>query len=189
MMGQVLDRADEVLLEGRERVRDLRAEGTTGRDLPHNLKHCGEELAHDRATLFSLSVVGTPRDLDPAVCGDAYRIGREALVNAFQHSEAEKIETEITYNHAGVRLTVRDDGCGLDQAILERGRDGHWGLAGMRERARKIGAKLNIWSRSCAGTEVELTIPAKVAYLDRDKESLWRRITRTPKKGEGELDT
>ena len=151
-----------------------------GRDLPHNLKYCGEELAQDRATL-SRSVVGTPSS-DPAVCSDAYRIGREALVNAFQHSEAEKIETEITYDHAGVRLTVRDDGCGLDQAILERGRDGHWGLIGMRERAQKIGAQLNIWSRSCAGTEVELTIPAKVAYLDRDKASLSQRIARKLKK-------
>ncbi len=144
MMEKVLDRADEVFLEGRERVRELRAEGTTSDDLAKKLTLCGEELAQDHASLFTLAVVGAPQVLDPDVCNDAYRIGREALINAFQHSRSTKIEAEITYDRAGVRLTVRDDGSGLDQATLNRGRDGHWGLAGMRERAQKIGAQLNI---------------------------------------------
>jgi signal transduction histidine kinase len=172
MMEKVLDRADQVLLEGRQQVRELRTEGTTGDDLPRKLTLCGEELAQDHASLFTLSVVGVPRVLDQAVCNDAYRIGREALINAFQHSRSEKIEVEVTYDRAGVRLTVRDDGTGLDQATLDRGREGHWGLAGMRERAQKIGAQLNIWSRLGAGTEVELAIPANVAYPPSSRQSL-----------------
>jgi ligand-binding sensor domain-containing protein len=179
MMEKVLDRADEVLLEGRQRVRELRVERTTSDYLPGKLTLCGEELAHDHASLFTLAVVGLPRVLDPAVCTDAYRIGREALVNAFQHSQSAKIEVEITYDRAGVRLTVRDDGIGLDQATLDRGREGHWGLAGMRERAQKIGAQVNIWSRPGAGTEVELAIPANVAYPPCSQQSLWQRIKRT----------
>ncbi len=179
MMERVLDRADQVVLEGRQRVRDLRAEEITDDDLPKKLMCCGKELAQDYAPLFTFSIVGVARVLDPAVYNDTYWIGREALINAFQHSRSAKIEVEITYDRAGVRLTVRDDGSGLDQATLERGREGHWGLAGMRERAQKIGAQLNIWSRSGVGTEVKLTIPAEVAYPTSGRQSLWQRAKRT----------
>ena len=95
---------------------------------------------------------------------ETYRIGRELLTNAFQHSDAAKIELEITYDRVGVCLRVRDDGCGMDQTILDNGRPGHWGLAGIRERAYNIGSRFNIWSKPGSGTEVELIIPAKIAY-------------------------
>jgi signal transduction histidine kinase len=98
------------------------------------------------------------------------------MTNAFRHSHAAKIETEITYENTGVRLRIRDDGHGFDQKIVDSGRAGHWGLCGMRERAKAIGAELNIQSHPGTGTEVELTIPANVAYPDRIKQSLWRRI-------------
>lgn len=178
MIESVLDRADQVLLEGRQSVRDLREDGAGGNELSGALARCGEELGGDKASLFSLSVVGTPRALGPIVFNEVYRIGREALINAFQHSQAKKIELELTYADAQVCLRIRDDGAGIDPDILGAGRPGHWGLSGIRERAQKIGAQLNIWSRPGAGTEVELTIPAKVAYPQEGKESLWQRIRR-----------
>ena len=76
----------------------------------------------------------------------------------------------------GVRLRIRDDGQGIDQAIVDSGRPGHWGLRGMRERAKAMGAELNIRSHPGAGTEIELTIPAEVAYPDSIKKSFWSRI-------------
>ncbi len=89
----------------------------------------------------------------------------EALINAFRHSLAQKIETEITFARTELRLRVRDNGCGVDSKILEDGgRPGHWGMRGMRERALKIGARLDIWSRPGNGTEVDLRIPASTAY-------------------------
>ncbi len=182
MMEKALDRADEVLSEGRERVRELRAEDMTGDDLPNYLIRWGEELAQDHATLFSLSTVGEPAPLDPTVCGESYRIGREAVSNAFQHSGASRIEVEVTYADASVRLTVRDDGSGMDQKTLDSGRTGHWGLIGMRERAQKIGAKLSIWSHPGAGTEMELWIPASVAYLNIRKKAHWANIKRVIKR-------
>jgi signal transduction histidine kinase/ligand-binding sensor domain-containing protein len=185
MIESVLDRADQVLLEGRQSVRDLREEGASGNELSGALARCGEELAENKASLFSLSVVGAPRALGPIVFDEAYRIGREALINAFQHSQAEKIELELTYANVRFSLRIRDDGAGIDPDILGAGRPGHWGLSGMRERAQKIGAQLNIWSRPGAGTEVELTIPAKVAYPQEGKESLWQRIRRRLKAGGG----
>jgi signal transduction histidine kinase/ligand-binding sensor domain-containing protein len=181
MMEKVLDRADEVLLEGRQSVRDLREEGASGNELSEALMDCGEELSQDRASVFSLTVVGTPKALGPIVFNEVYRIAREALANAFRHSNASKIEVELTYDSAHVCVSIRDDGAGMDQQILDEGKTGHWGVSGMRERAQKIGAQLNIWSRRGAGTEIALAVPANVAYPRIRKASLWQRIKRATK--------
>jgi signal transduction histidine kinase len=116
--------------------------------------------------------------MDPVVLDEAYRIGREALVNAFGHSNASRIEGEITYDSASVRLSIRDDGDGIDPGILKSGLAGHWGLSGMRERAQNIGAQLSIWSNHGAGTEVELIIPSQVAYQRGAKRLRWNWINR-----------
>ena len=121
VMETVLDRADEVLLEGRERVKDLRIGGKADDDLPNMLTNIGEELSQDKEAEFSLSVIGTPQALNQALCHDAYRIGREAILNAFQHAAAVKVEVEITYSRRGIRLRIRDDGTGISQAILDKG--------------------------------------------------------------------
>jgi signal transduction histidine kinase len=105
-----------------------------------------------------------PRDLHPILRDDIYRIAREALQNAFRHAQAANIETEVTYGQRVLRLRIRDDGKGIDPKLLDTGRDGHWGLPGMRERAQEIGAQLEMWSEVGAGTEVELRIPGAIAY-------------------------
>jgi signal transduction histidine kinase/ligand-binding sensor domain-containing protein len=171
MIEKALDRADEVLLEGRQRVRDLREEGNTGNELSDSLSECGKEMAQDSTVLFSVAVVGTAQALDPTVRNEAYRIGREALANAFQHARASKIEVELTYAHANLRLVIRDDGVGIEQEIASGGRIGHWGLSGMRERAQQIGAHLSMWSLPGAGTELDLSIPGRLAYLRVTKSS------------------
>ncbi len=102
--------------------------------------------------------------MHPILRDDVYRIAREALRNAFRHAQAKTIEVEITYSDRLLRLRIRDDGKGIDSKLLDTGRDGHWGLTGMRERALQIGAQLEIWSEVGAGTEVELRIPSRVAY-------------------------
>ena len=176
MMEQAMDRADQALLQGRQSVHDLREDVTSGGDLAGALKHCGELLTQDHRIPFSLSVIGTPRLFSQTLCKEAYDIGREAMANAFRHSHATKIEAEIAYENTGVRVRIRDDGRGIDQTDVDSGRPGHWGLRGMRERAKAIGAELNIRSHPGEGTEVELTIPAKVAYPDSSENSFWHRI-------------
>jgi signal transduction histidine kinase len=110
-------------------------------------------------------VEGRPRDLDPIVVEETFAIGREALLNALAHSGGVHMEMEIAYDPRQFRLRIRDDGRGVDPEILRQGgRSGHWGIQGMRERALRIGARLEIWSRPAAGTEVELTVPAATAY-------------------------
>jgi signal transduction histidine kinase len=110
-------------------------------------------------------VEGRPRDLPPSVQDEIYRIAGEALRNAFRHARASRIEVDIRYDQRRFRLRVRDDGRGIDPGV-RGGRidEGHYGIAGMHERAKLIGGTLSVWSELDSGTEAELTIPASVAY-------------------------
>jgi signal transduction histidine kinase len=166
---KVLDRADKAIVEGREAIQNLRSSTTTTNELAEALTALGEELAGTSdgvrgSATFHVSIEGVPRDLHPILRDDIYRIAREALRNAFCHAQAKRIEAEITYGGRALRLRIRDDGKGIDPKLLGAGRDGHWGLPGMRERAQEIGAHLDIWSEAGAGTEVDLRIPASIAY-------------------------
>jgi signal transduction histidine kinase len=143
----------------------LRSSTTLTNELAQALTALGEELTLGRGSpTFLVSIEGTPRNLHPILRDDIYRIAREALRNAFRHAQARKIEAEITYGERLLRLRIRDDGKGIDPKLLDAGRDGHWGLPGMRERAQQIGAQFEMWSELGAGTEMELRIPGSVAY-------------------------
>jgi signal transduction histidine kinase/ligand-binding sensor domain-containing protein len=166
---KVLDRADRAIAEGRDAIKNIRSSTTVTNELSHAMTALGEELAgaHDGekgSASFRVSVEGTPRDLHPILRDDIYRIAREALRNAFRHAQASQIEAEIAYGESLLRLRVRDDGKGIDPKHLHGGRDGHWGLPGMRERAQQIGAQFEMWSEAGAGTEVELRIPGSIVY-------------------------
>jgi signal transduction histidine kinase len=106
-----------------------------------------------------ISVTGKPKSLQPAILEQITSIGREALVNALQHSEATLIEAEVEYSPRRLRLIVRDNGRGIDPHITRSGKHSNWGFLGMREQAARIGAQLSIWSRSGVGTEVEVSVP------------------------------
>jgi signal transduction histidine kinase len=166
---KALDRADQAIVEGRNAIQNLRSSTIVTNELAQALAALGEELggAHNgeggSATL-TVSVEGAPQELHPILRDDIYRIAREAVGNAFRHAQASKIEAEITYGERLLRLRIRDDGKGIDPKLLDAGRDGHWGLPGMRERAQQIGGQLEMWSEAGLGTEVELRIPGSVAY-------------------------
>ena len=113
---------------------------------------------------FRVIVEGQQRPLNPLVRDEVYRIGREALVNAFRHARANTVEVELEYAAKHMRMLVRDDGVGIAPEVLKSGSDGHWGLSGMRERADRIGARFKVFSRAAAGTEVELWIPSHIAW-------------------------
>jgi signal transduction histidine kinase/ligand-binding sensor domain-containing protein len=166
-----LDRGDQAIAEGRNTVEDLRESTLRTSDIVQSLTTLGEELnrsnnGHGPTTLRVL-VEGKPRELDPVLRDEIYRIGREALRNAFQHAHARNIEAEVTYGEEQFSLRVRDDGDGIDPGVFQEGkRAGHWGLPGMRERADGFGGQLHIWTESRAGTEIEVTVPAATAYGD-----------------------
>ena len=165
LMEQSLDRADKLLEEGRDRLKELRPAGSGVNDLAQAVAAEGEQLARHQSAKFQASVQGFPRELHPIVREEAFLIAREALGNAFRLSGAKGIEVEVTYDDTALHIRVRDDGRGISAPVLEAsGRSQHFGLVGMRERAKKLGGKLQIWSKSDAGTEVDLSVPAHVAY-------------------------
>ena len=162
---KALDNADQVLLEGRDSIRNLRVKAASLSDLPAAFRTVAEETSQGREAIFKTVVEGRVRDLHPLVLEECYCIGREAIINALSHSEGQHVEAEIAYDARQFRLRVRDDGRGIEPLILEAGgRSGHWGLQGMRERAEKIGGQLRFWSRAETGTEVELIVPGATAY-------------------------
>ena len=178
LMEQSLDRADQLLGESRDKVKNLRP--ATTEDMPQALALEGEQFAQAHPTEFRVSVQGVSRALHPIVREEGFLIGREALGNAFRHSHARRIEAEVSYGKTALHIRIRDDGEGIGAALLDAGgRPGHFGLLGMRERAKKLGAHLEIWSKPGAGTEIDLRVPAHVAYGRAKKTSpgVWSRAS------------
>jgi signal transduction histidine kinase len=178
VLASAIDQAADAITEGRDAVQGLRASAAEGNDLADAFRAIGEELGNVNGKDVSLrvDVQGAPRDLHPIVRDEVFRIGSEALRNAFRHAAARQIEVELRYDDRQLRLRVRDDGKGIDPEVLRaEGREGHFGLHGMRERAKLVGGKLTIWSGPDSGTEIELSIPAAHAYSKPS--SPWSRLT------------
>ncbi|MBV9086379.1 MAG: HAMP domain-containing protein [Acidobacteriaceae bacterium] len=167
-LGSAIEHAAEAITEGRDAVQDLRDSTLQANDLATSISTLGQELATDSGnhrSEFSVAVEGDARDLHPIVRDEVYKITAEALRNAFRHAHARRVEVEIRYGSEQFRLRVRDDGKGIDNAVLSaQASEGHFGLPGMRERATLMGAELTIWSEVNAGTELELRVPGEVVY-------------------------
>ncbi|HJU39893.1 MAG TPA: ATP-binding protein, partial [Tahibacter sp.] len=158
--------------------RDLRAADAHG-DLPRVFAAAAQRLAADPSVRFRVTVDGEPRDLHPLVRDETARIGCEAVFNAFRHANARSIDVVLAYDRRHFALYVRDDGVGIAADVLRDGRDGHYGLTGMRERARKIDAGFALTSRPGA-TQVELVVPGRVAYASNAHDAHPARGARRP---------
>src|SRR5215813_5293086 len=160
LMGQVIE-------EGRNTIRGMRSSGDDSLDLGRAFDRIRQEFAGQKPIDIRVVVEGRPRPLHPIIRDEVYGIGREAVVNAFRHSGAKSIEVEMEYTARRLRVLVRDDGRGIGAQTPRSRSDGRRGLSGMRERADGIGARLKVRSRAAAGTEVELSVPSRVAYLNQ----------------------
>ena len=168
-LGSAIDRAALAVREGRHAVHNLRSSVTVTKDLAFALNTLGRELAsaetNKNAPTFHVDVEGETRALHPILRDEVYRIAGEAMRNAFRHGDAPNIEVEIRYDKRQLRLRMRDDGKGIDpKDLTDDGSQGHYGIRGMRERAKLLGGELTVWTKLDSGTEVELTIPAAHAY-------------------------
>jgi ligand-binding sensor domain-containing protein/signal transduction histidine kinase len=170
-----IERATEAITEGRDAVQELRNSSIGSNDLVDTLTVLGQELRANHgenesgkdAATFDLLVEGAPRHVPPILRDDLYRIAREAVGNAYRHAQAQRIELELRYDEQMLRLRIRDDGVGIEPKLLARGgREGHWGLPGMRERATSIGGHFEVWSEFRKGTEIEVTIPGAISYRE-----------------------
>jgi signal transduction histidine kinase len=180
-LDEAINETEKALTESRDAIQGLRSEPIAKGDLAELLRTTSQELATSAAAnqspgnqedsgnqappVFDLIEEGGRRTLSPATKNEICRIAFEILRNAYRHAHAHRIEAEIRYDDHTLRLRIRDDGQGIDAQVLkEGGRAGHWGLRGLGERAQRIGAKLDFWSEAGAGTEVQLAVPAAVAY-------------------------
>jgi len=186
----------QVIEDGRNAVRELRSSRSGSLDLEAAIASVQQELEPETGggaqTEFCVITEGRRRPLRPLLRDEVYRIVREALINAFRHARASRVEVRLEYTLSQFQVSVSDNGCGIEPELLRAGRPGHWGLCGMRERAERIGVRLRIFSSASAGTEVALVVPARVAFQDgggarfrwlhrRDR----RRGTETPATGSG----
>jgi signal transduction histidine kinase/ligand-binding sensor domain-containing protein len=165
----LLEQGQQAINEGREAVLGLRSSTVIANDLARAFTTLGEELAAKQdghhPVAFRVEVEGETRDLHPILRDEVYRIACEALRNAFQHSGAARIEVRIHYDDRQFWVCIRDDGKGIDPKVLDGGgREGHYGLPGMHERAKLAGGRLVVRSRVNSGTEAEIIIPAALAY-------------------------
>jgi signal transduction histidine kinase/ligand-binding sensor domain-containing protein len=179
---QTLDRADQVLVEGRDRVRNLRS-ALDPSTLQDALRSTGAELEHAGGSAFALTVLGVPQPLLPEVRDEAYRIGHEAIVNAFAHAGARHVTVGIDYATHLFQMKISDDGRGICPDYLGAdGRPDHWGLRGMHERARRIDATLRVRSAVGQGSQVLMSLAAGRAYLRPPRRARgWRLFSKNKK--------
>jgi len=170
-----LKRADDVMVEGRDRVRDLRLSEDAS-DLHGLIETLVQGTGFDPPIPVRIVVEGRPRPVDTLVGAEVGRIVGEALSNIIRHARASAVEIEICFAPDELRLLIHDDGVGLDEAVLRDGeKKGHFGLVGMRERAARIGGTLTIESRVGKGTDICLSTPARLAYQPEVHRG-WRRF-------------
>jgi signal transduction histidine kinase/ligand-binding sensor domain-containing protein len=169
-LDDAIHETEKALSESRDAIQGLRSEPIAKGNLAELLTATSRELAHSTAPsqeppVFDLLEEGEQQNLSPVTKNEVCRIALEILRNAYRHAQAGRVETEVRYEDHALRIRIRDDGKGIDPKVLkEGGPAGHWGLRGIRERATRIGAQLDFWSETGRGTEVQLTVPASVAY-------------------------
>jgi signal transduction histidine kinase len=173
----ILQLMRQVIEEGRNTLKGLRSSGENSDDVKLAFLRIPQELGASNLN-YRVIVGGSPMPLQAVIREEVYSIGREALVNAFRHSGASNIEVELEYTATRLRVVVRDNGCGINGEVIRLGRDGHWGLSGMRERAERIGAKFKVSSGPSAGTEVDLSVPAHVAFRFPPSDTRWGWLTK-----------
>jgi len=163
--------------EGRAALNSLRTATTQTNDLVEALRRVAEDGLIPRSMAVTFSVIGDAKEMHPIVRDEIYRIGYEAMRNACTHSGASQLEVELRYAR-DLTLRVDDNGTGIDPAVVDRGKDGHFGLQGMRERASRIGGKLTLRSSSNSGTEIKLIVPGGIIFRKRTpvRRSLFTRI-------------
>ena len=164
LLNQALDRAETVLVEGRDRVRDLRSSHAHS-DFYEGLRSVAERVfTGETLPKLLFTMTGRRRALHAATHHEALSIVEEALRNASLHAHPRRILVRVDYSWRAFRVVVMDDGIGIAPGICDVGKAGHFGIVGMKERAIKIGGALKVRNAGVGGTEVVLRVPARTAY-------------------------
>ena len=154
---------EQATQEGRAALNSLRTSTAEAKDLADDLRKATDECLIDKSVKARFSVTGSTRDLHPIARDEIFWIGYEAIRNACEHGSASELEIMLTYAH-DLTLRVSDNGIGMEPAVVTEGRKWHFGLRGMRERAKRIGSKFTLNSAPNSGTEMTLVVPGNVIF-------------------------
>ncbi|RRN63965.1 hypothetical protein EIK80_14480 [Caulobacter sp. 602-1] len=185
LLESALKRADDVIIDGRNRVRDLRVAESPS-DLAAILEERGAAAGFDPPIPVHVVTEGASRAVHPLVAAELGRIAGEALFNIARHAKAQTVDVTIHFTDQQLTVRICDDGVGIPADVVARGhKPGHFGLVGLRERAQRIGGRLSIANCAGAGAEITVKIPAKLAYADKASarsrlSSLLRLFGRSP---------
>jgi signal transduction histidine kinase len=179
---------------GRRALNDLRAVSLSAAGVVKSFSELANEYTKNAGPEIDVIVEGRERPLNAAAGHEVLQVGRQAVTNALQHAHARKIHLLLSYGEQHFELRVQDNGCGINEETVRLQRPGHYGIAGMKERAERLGGSISVRSRVGEGTEVSLTVPAHLLYQDdvrRSGRSLaerWHSVTarlgiRKPKTG------
>jgi len=165
-LARALRLCKSALDEGRRALNDLRSAPLTADDFVKSFSQLSEQFAGRSGTRVDVVVEGRERSLSVVAGNDLLQIGRQAISNAFQHSHAKRIHVLLSYGQQDLQIRVKDNGCGMTEEKLNLRRSGHYGIAGMQERAERLGGTLSLRSRVGEGSEVSLSAPGSVVYQD-----------------------
>jgi signal transduction histidine kinase len=173
---RALTMADQIIVEGRNRVNRLRSEKLTDAELQSLIEGVAANLRVIAAIELTVERKGGTETLQSHVVDEVFCIAREAVTNAYRHSGASRIIVELDYQKGEFRMTCRDNGRGFNpKEFLANRTDGHWGLRGMAERGERIGASFSCDSPVNGGTEVRVIVPARRAYQRQDRFQFFSR--------------
>jgi signal transduction histidine kinase len=168
-LNHVLQVMKQVVEEGRTALQQLRSSDTNGAlDIEKAFSRMRQEFDVEKQIGFRVIVEGRPRPVHPIIRDEVYRIGREGLVNALRNSRSERIEVRVEYRSRQLRISIRDDGCDIDQQVSV---EESW-ISGMRERAQRIGARLRVRRHAGIADEIELSVPGDVAFQNQSSKNL-----------------
>ncbi len=157
--------------EGRLALNSLRTSTIERNDLAEAFRRATTNGLVPDSIEVAFSVVGDPTEMHPIVRDEVFRIGYEAIRNAYAHSRASRLEVDLRYTQDLV-VRVCDNGIGINPDVADRGKAGHFGLQGMRERAARIAGKLTVVSSPSSGTEIKLVVPGGIIYRKKPFERL-----------------
>jgi ligand-binding sensor domain-containing protein/signal transduction histidine kinase len=165
-LARALGLSKSALNAGRRALNDLRTAPLSAADLVKSFSQLANELRRDAGPKIEVIVEGRERPLNALAGNDVLQVGRQAITNALQHAHARRIHVLLSYGEQQLWIRVQDNGCGMSEEALNLQRPGHYGMAGMQERAERLGGSISITSRIGEGTEVNLSVPARLLYQD-----------------------
>jgi signal transduction histidine kinase len=166
-LGHIQSLVGRVIEEGRNTLKGLRSDEGATPELAEAFSRVVREFGPDGRVDYRVTVEGRPRPLHPLIGDDVYRIGRDALARAFEHAGTGSVEVRLEYGRRRLRVQVRSEG---EAGVKHTSVPGRGGFEELKERAARMGGRLKVRGRAATGTELELSVPADVAFRTEHKE-------------------